>query len=572
MEDIGHLAERLESLDGQGYKAYKRISGEYAAPGFRLVVEHVQGDPYAEPSRVSAGVPAESAGFPGWAHATRTRRIATADFLNRALYDALASRSADGGSGNSGALRVLRPGQEVLERSALGISAGGEVTARFRVGLPARGRRIAGSAASRLVGTAVVEAVRSALLYEALDGEALRRHVETVEDAHALRDQLEDRGLVAFVADGASLPRRSGIDDRPLQAGVVPFRPPEALTVTLDRPNAGPVRGLGVPQGITLIVGGGYHGKSTLLRAIERGVYDHVPGDGREFVVAVPTAVKVRAEDGRRVAGTDISNFIGRLPGGDDTTAFHTENASGSTSQAASIVEALEVGATALLLDEDTSATNFMIRDARMQRLIEAEDEPITPFIDRARQLHERQNVSTVVVIGGSGDYFDIADTVIAMREYVPAEVTTAARAAADALPTERVAEGGAWRPLRRRTPDPSSIDTRRGRKALAVRVRARDRVELGTTTVELGAVEQIVETAQTRAMAYAVAWACGELLDGASDMGEAIHRVMAEIERQGLAAVHPYGIGELAAFRPFELAAFLNRIRTLSTTGGRPE
>jgi predicted ABC-class ATPase len=396
--------------------------------------------------------------------------------------------------------------------------------------------------------------------------------VETVEDANALRAQLEDRGLVAFVAEGAALPRRSGIDDRPLENGVVPFRPAGPLSVVLESPNGGPVRGLGVPRGVTLIVGGGYHGKSTLLRAIERGVYDHVPGDGREAVVTVATAVKVRAEDGRRVAGTDISNFIGRLPGGDDTTSFHTENASGSTSQAASIAEALEVGATALLLDEDTSATNFMIRDARMQRLIEAEHEPITPFIDRARQLHDDQRVSTVVVVGGSGDYFDIADTVIAMREYVPSEVTGAARAVAQALPTQRVAEGGAWTPLRRRIPDPNSIDAKRGRKELAVRVRVRDRVELGTTTVELGAVEQIVETAQTRAMAYTLARTHDELLGGAADMGEAIERMMAEIDRHGLAAVHPHEIGELAAFRPFELAAFLNRIRTLRTVGGGAE
>ncbi len=569
MEDIQALAKRLERLDGKGYKAYKAIEGRYEAHGFQLVVDHVQGDPYAEPSRITALVPPGTAAFPEWTRSTPARRVATADFLNRLLHTELGSRSADLGSGKSGELRVLRPGQEVLTRSSLGITDAGEVRARFRVGLPARGRRIAGPAAARLVGSAVVEAVRAALLFQAVDAEALRRHVETVEDARALRAQLEERGLVAFVAEGAGLPRRSGIDDRPLEGGVVPFQAPESLAVTLDTPNAGPLRGLGVPRGITLVVGGGYHGKSTLLRAIERGVYDHVPGDGRERVVAAAAAVKVRAEDGRRVAGTDISNFIGRLPGGEDTTRFHTLNASGSTSQAASIAEALELGATTLLLDEDTSATNFMIRDARMQRLIATEDEPITPFIDRARQLYEDEGVSTVVVVGGSGDYFDIADTVIAMREYVPQEVTAAARDVADSLPTQRRPEGGSWSPLRRRVPDPSSIDPSRGRRPLSVRVRARDRVEFGTTTVELGAVEQIVETAQTRAMAYAVAWARGEQLDGTADMGETISRVMEAIDRQGLASVHPHGIGELAEFRPFELAAFLNRLRTLETTIG---
>jgi predicted ABC-class ATPase len=327
---------------------------------------------------------------------------------------------------------------------------------------------------------------------------------------------------------------------------------------------------MGIRRGVTLIVGGGYHGKSTLLRALERGIYDHVPGDGRERVVADPDVVKVRAEDGRRVAGTDISNFIGHLPGGEDTTRFHTENASGSTSQAAAIVEALELGATALLLDEDTSATNFMIRDARMQRLIASGQEPITPFIDRARQLYEERGVSTVVVVGGSGDYFDVADTVIAMREYVPSEVTTEAKDIAAELPTSRQAEGGEWTPLHPRVPVPSSLDPRRGRKALAVRVRSRDRVEYGTGTVDLAAVEQLVESAQTRAIAHAVAWARADVLEGThASMRDALGAVMEAIEREGLSAVHPYGIGELAAFRSFELAAFLNRVRSLETREG---
>jgi predicted ABC-class ATPase len=571
MDGIDRLVRTLEGLDGKGYKAYKRIRGRYDAGDFTLVVDHVQGDPYAEPSRFRALVPAERSGLPDWACRTATRRRAAADFLNRRLHDALRQASGDAGSGKSGELRVLRPGQEVLDRAALDVREDGAVEARFRVGLPARGRRIKGRAAARLVGEAVPEAVEASLFFDALDPDRLREHVETVEDAVAIRDQLPGRGLVAFVADGAHLPRRSGIDDRPLaDAETVPFRAPPSLRVTVDTPNSGPLEGMGIPEGVTLIVGGGYHGKSTLLRAVERGVYDHIPGDGRHRVVTVPSAVKVRAEDGRRVAGTDISNFIGRLPGGDDTTHFHTDNASGSTSQAAAIVEALEVGATALLLDEDTSATNFMIRDARMQRLIAAEHEPITPFIDRARQLHEERGVSTVVVVGGSGDYFDVADTVVAMREYAPAEVTAEAREVAGGLPTHRESEGGTWSEIGPRRPDAGSLDPRRGRRAVSIRVRARDRVDFGTETVDLAAVEQIVETAQTRAIAHALAWAHQDGLGSARSMADAVEAIMAAIEAEGLDAVHPHGIGELARFRAFELAAFLNRLRTLRTSPGR--
>lgn len=563
MTDLPELASLLRGLDGRGYKAYREAKGAYRAAGFSLHIDHVQGDPFAEPSRFRAVVPSASAAFPEWVLRSAIRRRAAADFLNRALADALAAERRDEGSGKSGALEVLRPKQEVLARASLLVDETGEVVARFRVGLPARGRRILGHAAARMVTEAVPAAVEASLLFRSSDGEALRRHVETVEDAVALREQLPERGLVAFVADGASLPRRSGVDDRPLTEGVVPFRSPESLRVTLEAPNAGALTGLGIPEGVTLIVGGGYHGKSTLLRAVERGVYDHVPGDGRERVVTVTDAVKIRAEDGRAVAGVDIGNFIARLPSREDTRAFWTENASGSTSQAAAIAEALEVGARCLLLDEDTSATNFMIRDARMQALVSDEDEPITPFIDRARQLHQELGVSVIVVVGGSGDYFDVADTVVAMRSYIPADVSARAREIADELPTARRAEGGPWAPIRSRAVEPGSVDASRGRRDLSIRIRSVDRAEFGRTLVDLGGVEQLVEEAQTRAIAYAAVRAAEGPL-GRGSLREALDEVLARARALGLASLHPHEIGELSEFRIFELAAFLNRLRTL--------
>lgn len=460
----------------------------------------------------------------------------------------------------------MQPGQQVLDRTSVSLSRDGSVNARFRIGLPARGRRILGEEAAALV-TAAVEAACVSLFFGALEGAALQAHVEAVEDAVSLRTQLTESGLIAFVADGAVLPRRSGVDDAPLESdAVVPFVSPPTLGRTLHAPNGGAIRGMGIPVGVTLIVGGGYHGKSTLLRALQFGVYDHVPGDGRERVVTVPAAVKVRAEDGRRVAGTDISNLIGTLPDGTDTTAFWTENASGSTSQAAAIVEAQEAGATALLLDEDTSATNFMIRDARMQRLIEDRAEPITPLIDRVRVLHRKVGISTVIVIGGSGDYFDVADTVISMRNYGPEDVTGAARAIAESVPTRRGVRPGSWNHPRDRRPQPESIDPRRGRRDLAIQVLARDRVSFGTTLVDLAAVEQVVEDAQTRALAHAAAYARRDAIDGHRTMGAAIARLMAEIDASGVGIVHPHEIGELARFRGVELAAFLNRLRSLRT------
>jgi predicted ABC-class ATPase len=565
--DLQRLRQSLERIDGRGYKAYKEITGEYDAGGFRLLIDHVQGDPFAEASRLRVFVPTATAALPDWSLSSAARRVAAADFLNRAFLAALSTASRPRGSGSSGELSMLRPGQEVLVRTAVTVLEDGTVEARFRAGLPARGRTALGQEAAQMLIDDVPAAVHRGLRFASLDADALRTHAETVEDARALRDALRERGLVAFVGDGARLPRRSGIDDAPLDsAAVVPFAAPESLRVTLHAPNAGDVSGMGIPAGVTLIVGGGFHGKSTLLRALERGVYDHIPGDGRERVVTDADAVKVRAEDGRSVAGTDISNFIGRIPGGGDTRRFETTNASGSTSQAASIVEALEAGARVLLLDEDTSATNFMIRDARMQALIADEHEPITPFIDRARQLADEQGVSSILVVGGSGDYFDVADRVIAMRDYLPLEVTADARHIAADQPTRRRPEGGRWYPLRQRIPVPSSIDPGRGRRDVDIKARTEKRVMFGAAEVELSAVEQLVEPAQARAIASAIAAMRGGVIDGERTFADVLAAIMRVLHDNGLDAFQEHRTGELAAFRPFELAAFLNRIRGFAT------
>jgi predicted ABC-class ATPase len=571
MQDLQQLRATLHQIDGRGYGDYKKIKGRYAAGCFQLIVDHVQGDPFAAPSRLRAVVPSSEVQLPDWAVRTAARRTTSADFLNRSFRQALLGASAHRGSGKSGELHLLEPGQEVLSRSSLLVAPDGQVESRFSAGLPAQGRRILGQQAAHMLCEDIGRAVRQGLLAQSVDLDALRRHTEVVEDAQALRSQLHEENLVAFVADGSLLPRRSGIDDRPMDTTcAVPFQAPERLRVTLTTPNAGALCGMGIPKGVTLIVGGGYHGKSTLLRALERGVYDHIPEDGRERVVTVGDAVKVRAEDGRSVAGTDISNFIGRLPGGEDTIRFETQNASGSTSQAAAIAEALEVGATCLLLDEDTSATNFMIRDARMQALVADEFEPITPFIDRAQQLYRELGVSTILVVGGSGDYFDVADTVIAMRRYEPHDVTSEAKQIADAHPTSRRREGGQWQPMRSRIPRPDSFDPSRGRKSVDIKTRTEDRVTFGTQEIELSAVEQIVELAQTRAMAEALVWARGRAIDGQRSMEEALNVIMASIATGGLDSIVPYPVGELAEFRIAELAALLNRVRTLVTDAGR--
>lgn len=564
-QTLTDLQTQLNRIDGKGYPAYKDIRGSYQADGFTLLIDHVQGDPFAAPSRLRVQLPMRVADFPPSSYHTPSRLVALGDFLARQFAAACRAVSGQRGSGKSGVLTMPRPGQEILARSSIVITPE-RVEARFMAGLPARGRRVLGRQAATMLCQDVPQLVQKALLYASLNAADLETHLNVAEDADSLRAQLRERGLVAFVADGSLLPRRSGVDDRPLtDDGVIRFVSPDSLRTEFSLPHAGPVSGMGLSTGVTLIVGGGYHGKSTLLSAIERGVYNHIPGDGRERVITNPTAVKIRAEDGRRVEGVDIRPFITALPNGSDAAAFRTENASGSTSQAANIMEALEVGSQLLLLDEDTCATNLMIRDARMQALVEKTGEPITPFVDRVRQLADEQQVSTILVLGGSGDYFEVADTVIRLNRYRPTAVTTQAKAIAAQHPTgRRVEVSGAWPILRRRLPLVNSLNPRKGKREVSIKAHALRAVTFGTEEIDLSGVAQLVDAGQLKAIGQALNLARERFMTADRTLAEVVHAIMQALDQQGLDLLDSRLTGDYVGFRAYELAAALNRLRTL--------
>jgi predicted ABC-class ATPase len=567
---VSGLRADLEKLDGRPYGHYRDLRGRSygIAEGLDVGFDHVQGDPFASPSRVSVEVAADELALPERAFSSADCRRASADFVQRAVPGGLAGLRRGGGrkgegSGKSGLLEITALGPEVLERTAVTLRPDGSARLRLLVGLPAAGRRILGRAAATLLTARLPDALVG--VFERLDGERLEAALAAVEDQVALRAQLVDRGLVAFLADGSVLPRRTGADSRPLRDAVV-LRAPDSLAVELAAPNAGPLRGLGIPEGVTLIVGGGYHGKSTLLATLALGVYDHVPGDGRERCVTRADAQTVRAEDGRSVRGVDLRPFIGELPGGRPTDHFDTDDASGSTSQAAAIVEALEAGARALLIDEDTAATNFMIRDARMRRLVPAPQEPITPYLDRVRPLYEDRGVSSVLVVGGAGDYLDVADTVIQMDSYRPVDVSARAREVAAELPLGTAAprDAGEWLPAEPRVPDPRSLDATRGRRGERVRsVRTRT-IEFGSEEIEVSLLFQLVDSAQCRAIGDSLLALSRGLADGRRSVAELLDRLDGEIEREGLEAVCERTFGDRARPRRFEIAAALNRLRSL--------
>ena len=565
MRDHRELERILRRLNGKGYGAYKDIEGVWRFPDFVLFVDHVQGDPFATPSRLRVRVPMEVAGIPRDFYRNRPRKVALEDFLVRVLARWIPKLTkGNRGSGHSGRFAVVTFGQCILPRTAVWVTED-HVEAILAVGLPAAGRRILGHEAAEMLLSELPALVREGLLFRNLDKAALREHVACGEDAEALREQLRERKLVAFVAEGAILPRESGISDRPLKEGAVPFEPPPSLAVTLERPNRGPIRGMGIPEGVTLIVGGGYHGKSTLLSALAQGVYNHIPGDGREYVVTRREAVVIRAEDGRFVCGVDISPFIDNLPNGTDTRNFSTQNASGSTSQAANIMEALEAGAKVLLVDEDTSATNFMIRDERMQELVAKEKEPITPFLDKVKPLFRDYGVSSILVMGGSGDYFEVADTVIMMDAYRPVDVTERAKEIVRKHPLKRRPEGGEhFGPIPKRILDLSSIRARTPRGKLKIRA-TRMALQLGNSVIDLSRIHQIAEVPQARAIGYILAYISE---NARRFMGKPLVEILDEVERtlerEGLWPFLPARYGDLAAPRRFELAFALNRLRTL--------
>lgn len=541
-------------MHGSSYGRYKSLTGQWDFPSFTLQVQRIQPDPYAPASRCQVRVPAEVAGFPTELHAGPVRARALAGFLLRAVDRRLKDSK----------LRVDAGRQQVLDRAACQIDHG-DVLLRLGIDMPGHGRIIDGKQAEKALCEDLPTAVEAALLHSTSDQDELRAFVESVEDTDALRRQLAEHDLVAFVADGAVLPRRSGIDDRPLD-DAVPFASPEKLRISLETPNRGTVTGMGVPEGITLVVGGGFHGKSTLLRALEHGIYDHVPGDGRELVVCRDDTVKVRAEDGRRVHRVDVSPFVSHLPTGADTADFSTDNASGSTSQAASLVESVEAGARVLLVDEDTAATNLMIRDARMQALVAKESEPLTPFVDLIRPLHEQWGVSTVLVMGGSGDYMDVADRVLMLDSYRAHEVTDRARALAE-NPTGRSSEAQHFPEIRQRVAHPKSLSTDRPK----IRSRGTDALTLGESTVELRAVEQLVDPSQVTGIGLALVTLVREgLLDGRRTVAEVLDAFDEHVADRGVLGVDAKFVGDFAVPRRHELAATLNRLRTLQVAAFR--
>ena len=564
MKNSEILKRDLDRIDGKSYRAYKDLEGQYDFGSYTLSIDHVQGDPFASPSRVRVIVNQKNADFPKELFDNKHKNIAVADYLTRQFYSNINKFGEKVfGSEKSGLISISKCPQEILERTSVVIDDT-KIEARFYVGFPARGRSVLSKELEKILYNAIPVIVEKTLIYKNINKEQLINRVKLVEDQEFIRGELRNMGLVAFVANGSMLPRESGVSTKALKGGRT-FLSPKNLEVEFNTPNNGVIKGMGIKKGITLIVGGGYHGKSTLLKALELGVYNHIEGDGREFVITDGSALKVRAEDSRCIIKTDISLFISNLPNGKDTKEFYTENASGSTSQAANIVEGIESGTKLFLIDEDTSATNFMMRDDLMQKLVSKEKEPITPFIEIVKPIYEQMDISTIIVVGSSGDFFDIADCVIQMDNYDIKDVTKEAKELSKGHILERIKSRNIKidisfdRIIKR-----GSIEE--GPKGIKIKTIGIDIISINREDINLRAVEQVVDNEQLNAIGLMMKWAEKNLMGKELTLKDMSSKIIEQVYRDGLISIDNIkgGSGSLAMPRKQEIMAAYNRYRKL--------
>jgi predicted ABC-class ATPase len=558
------LKQEILSLDGKGYKAYKFFEGKSFDYGpFTIRFEHVQGDSFAQPTRLSISVALDEAGFPLSLFNNPTRALALEDYLLRRVSHLITvSKIRVKGSGKSGKVQVQVPGQKILKRSGM-LVKGSRLQLIMFVGLPAQGRTVLGKECLKLFSEVLPPIWHKSLIASSINEEKLNRAVETLEDYQFLQSELKKNNWVAFVANGSNLPRSSGAKDTPLLGERTIFEAPKGLKKTVELPHAGKTEGMAIPRGITLIVGGGFHGKSTLLRAIQDSVYPHLAGDGRERIATLPNAAKIRAEDGRAVSEVNLSAFMDSLPGIHSTEKFSTQSASGSTSQAVNILEALEVGSKLLLMDEDTCATNFMIRDERMQMLVAKAKEPITPFLDRIQEINEIHGVSVILVMGGSGDYFDPADNVITMENFKPRVVTEEAKRLVKNNPGQRKKETTfPFPPICERRWDISRLKFSKGKREARIRTTGLDTLTLGEMEIDVRYIEQFAEEGQLSLCGWILRQLQFTLNESDISFAEGLQKIFLEIKKNEFDGLLPYNDGLQTIPRLQDVMGVINRIR----------
>lgn len=549
------LKNILQDINGEDYQSYKSIEGEFLFNDFILYVDHVQDSPSSPPSKIRVKISQELALFPKDTYSNRSREIALRDFITRRFYDSIQS------SQTTAFISIDCPGQEILEKTTAFVDES-FVELRFDINLPSLDDKVASNLLEEIFFIKLPEILNNSIIYKNLEKEALYQHIETSEDADFLRNELENLRLIAFVAEHSILPRNSSTSSLPMESNeAVPFESPNNLKMDVELPNKGQITGMGLPRGITLIVGEKDQGKSTLLKAIEMGIYNHIPGDGREFVVSNPNSVQIVAEEGRSIKNVDISSFISSHASGNDTHSYSTENASADISQAANVIEAVELGADVLLIDQDSSADNFLIPSPALSNSNDKLNEGFTTYVNQARNIFNGYMVSSILVIDSSENYFDIADFAIQMKDYKAYDIELEESQFTD---QNRVTNSDIFfGNIPERIPIVESLDLEIQEREMKISPNENKCIQFGSTIVNLNYLDQLISISQIKAIFETITYA-KKYMDGNKSLRQVTSLVMLDIGRSGLDALNPMLSGEYAEFRKIELAAVINRIQSL--------
>lgn len=544
----------LQGIDGNDYKSYESIEGEYLFNDYTLYVDHIQVHPSACRSNIRVKMPQNVALFPSDTYSNRSREIALRDFITRRFYYLIQI------SGMSEFIFIDSPGQEILERTTAFVDQY-FVEIRFAINLPSANKLVEGNLAQDIFFDKLPSIINNSIVFENLDNDSLYKHIKTSEDADFLRNELENLRLIAFIAENSILPRQSDTNSLPMESEAVPFISPDTLKMDVELPNKGQITGMGLLRGITLIVGEDGHGKTTLLNAVGHGIYNHIPGDGREYVVSNPNSVIVRAEHGRSIQNINISPFIKNLISEQSTDSFSIDKAESVVSQVANVIESIEVGADVLLIDEGTSANNFLYYNYNSRGTVSEQHEDITSFIDKARSLYNEYMVSSILAMEQAENHFGIADYVIQMSEFKALDVTEKAKEIAQKNNDPNKINGH-FGIIRDRIPllDLSSIKTKEDIDATANEISC---IEFESDIIDLNSIEQLVTVSQIKAIREAIEYA-KRYMDGKKSFRQVTSLVMLDIGRSGLDILNQKLLSNYAEFRKIELAAVINRLKTL--------
>jgi predicted ABC-class ATPase len=569
MKDRKEFYNLLAEIDGQPFSEYEKLLGDFDFARFVVKFPRLDVSAGADDPVFTVRVPQSIAELPGHLFDSPIRRTALEDLLTRNLAGQAAkiARFNESGLARRNVL-VAEPGQKILPRTSV-IVTKEYVEACLRIALPYKVFRTEGAEDPRLVDAEMArkvffedlpEIISSGLLCCNLNLSETEHFVDTMEDADRVRQTLPTLGMVSFVGEGSLLARQWQSDEPDFEK-IALFEVDEDAQTEVEVPNAGSLKGLGVPAGLTVVVGDLANGRKDFMDAVAAGVYNHVPGDGREHVVTVSDAVQVAVDYGRSIQEVNLTPFCTEADGC-DPSSYSTSSADAFLSQAAATIEALEVGARVLVVDEHSSAPAFLTTDARVSQLLG--ETPRASLAQRARQMVDELGVS--IVVGGENlvaEYIPVADTVLKVEDYQVTDITDKAKALNLEVPPEAPAVNLESMLARSRWIMPSSIDASVGRLDQVIDAIDEATIQFGRSTIELDGVQQVADDSQLLTIGLLLYYAKLRYMQEGYPLREMLDMIDRDLSSEGLGTISRDPRGDLARPRRYELAAALNRLRT---------